>query len=113
MNVGIFVWKVFEFFKWYLFDFLKYNFFRECKYYFFKVDVYSFGMVCYEILCGSILFLNEMLMLCSVFYVKVKGGIRLELLEEFLKVVFGFFDYIKFCWDIDFCRCLDFVNICK
>lgn len=113
MNVGTPAWKAPELFKWYSSDSPKHNLPRERKYYPFKADVYSFGMVCYEILCGSIPFSNETLTPRSVFYAKVKGGIRPELPEESLKVVPGLSDYIKLCWDTDPCRRPDFVNICK
>lgn len=46
--------------------------------YLFKIDVYSFGMLCYEILSGSVLFL--VFSFCEV-KKKVLVGECLELLE--------------------------------
>ena len=81
------------------------------KHYPFKPDVYSFGMVCYEILCGKKPFSDEPFLTTSLFYSKVKKGERPKLPEDI--PLPGLTDYIKKCWDSDPCNRPNFVDICK
>lgn len=113
MNVGTLVWKAPELFRLFHSEFCNSGGqqLRPRNYYPFKADVYSFGMVCYEILCGKRPFSNVPFVSTSSFYAKVKRGDRPELPED--KVLPGLGDYIRRCWDTDPCRRPDFVDICK
>lgn len=113
MNVGTLVWKAPELFRLFHSEYSNSGGqkLRTRNYYPFKADVYSFGMVCYEILCGKRPFSDVPFVSTSSFYAKVKRGDRPELPE--FKLLPGLSDYIKRCWDTDPCRRPDFVEICK
>jgi serine/threonine protein kinase len=82
------------------------------KHYPFKPDVYSFGIVCAEILCAKKPFSSAELMPTWSFYARVKGGeLRPKLPEDILPP--GLAEYIKRCWDTDPINRPDFVDICK
>lgn len=112
MNVGTLVWKAPELFRLFHSDFSNSGQLRQRNYYPFKADVYSFGMVCYEILCGKRPFSNVPFVSTSSFYAKVKRGERPELPDDLVQLP-GLSEYIKRCWDTDPCRRPDFVDICK
>ncbi|KAG0628379.1 hypothetical protein M758_1G022600 [Ceratodon purpureus] len=78
----------------------------------FKVDVYSFGMVCYEILTGELPFAN--ISSCTVLRKMVLDGERpvfdgkhFDQLPQVLKQL------IRLCWDAEASRRPSFVEICK
>lgn len=113
MNVGTLVWKAPELFRLFPSEFSNSGGgIRPRNYYPFKADVYSFGMVCYEILCGRRPFSNVPFVNTTSFYAKVKRGDRPELPQD-LQALPGLSDYIQRCWDTDPCRRPDFVDICK
>jgi hypothetical protein len=74
--------------------------------YHFKVDVYSFGMVCYEILTGCVPFLNFKLMGLRK---KIKDGLRPDMPEQCPKQLSNL---VKACYHRDPKERLSFPDIC-
>jgi serine/threonine protein kinase len=75
--------------------------------YHFKVDVYSFGMVCYEILTGCVPFFNINKM--TDLRKRIKDGLRPDMPEQCPKQLSTL---IQFCYDADPKARPSFLDIC-
>ncbi|KAG0609106.1 hypothetical protein M758_8G158200 [Ceratodon purpureus] len=110
INIGSLVWKAPELFKVVQPDLSTSS---KRKHYPLKPDVYSFAMLCYEILSGKIPFSDDpRIVSTTAFYARVKRGER-PVLPENINFLPELADYIKRCWDTDPSRRPDFVDICK